>query len=195
MENILQFIQSNIVWAPYMILGLLLLAGLCLPVSEDAMLFISALLAANNPEYFYHFLICVFLGAYFSDLIAYWLGRILGPKIWNFKIVEKTVSKDKIKTMSGYFEKYGFITLIFGRFVPFGFRNAMFISAGLSKMNFSKFMLADLIACTISTAVYFPLYYFLGAPVIEYVKKGNFVIFGIFIAVVSVIYLVKRNKK
>ena len=43
-----QFAQTHIHLAPFAIFGLLLLAGLNIPVSEDAMLFLSAILATQH---------------------------------------------------------------------------------------------------------------------------------------------------
>ena len=43
MEELIQIIQANIQYAHFIIFGALLLAGLNIPVSEDAMLFISAI--------------------------------------------------------------------------------------------------------------------------------------------------------
>lgn len=194
MEEMLQIIQQNVVWAPYIIFGLLILAGFNMPVSEDVMMFTSAILAVKNPDYLVPLLVGVFLGAYLSDLIAYWLGRILGPKLWKIKFFANMVSQEKITTISNYYERFGVLTLILGRFIPFGVRNALFITAGLGKMNFTKFALSDLLACTISTAVFFPLYYFFGTTVIEYVKKGNIIIFST-AAIVALVLLWRKKRK
>ncbi len=194
MENIIEFINIHVAWAPLIIFGLLILAGFNLPVSEDLMLFTSAVLAANNPQYLFPLLLGVFAGAYLSDLIAYWLGRTLGPKLWNIKLFAKMVSTDKITMISNYYDKYGVLTLIFGRFIPFGVRNALFISAGLGKMNFFKFSMSDLLACIISTAVYFPLYYFYGESVIHYIKQGNIIIFTLATIILITILIRKRKQ-
>lgn len=65
MEELIPFIQANIHHAHYIIFTTLLLAGLNIPVSEDAMIFISALLASKHPEYLPHLFIAVYLGAFF----------------------------------------------------------------------------------------------------------------------------------
>tara|TARA_B100000925_G_scaffold291479_1_gene279675 strand:+ start:1458 stop:2054 length:597 start_codon:yes stop_codon:yes gene_type:complete len=193
METFIQFIQENGANAHFIIFGLLLLAGFNIPVSEDGMLFISALIATKYPENFYLLFFGVYLGAYFSDLICYWLGRYLGPKIWNIKLFAKMVSPEKVDKLGGFYKKYGVFTLLFGRFIPFGVRNGLFLTAGLTKMNFLKFALTDLLACTISCTLFFNLYYKFGETVIEYVKKGNIIIFSIFITGI-VIYLLKKKK-
>ncbi|MAW07600.1 MAG: alkaline phosphatase [Halobacteriovoraceae bacterium] len=193
METFIQFIQENAANAHFIIFGLLLLAGFNIPVSEDGMLFVSALIASKYPENFYHLFFGVFLGAYFSDLICYTLGRYLGPKIWNIQFFAKMVSRERVQQLSSFYEKYGVFTLIFGRFIPFGVRNGLFLTAGLGKMNFLKFALSDLLACTISCTLFFNLYYKFGETVIEYVKKGNVVIFSIF-SVLVLIFLLKKKK-
>ena len=195
MEDIVLYIQQNADMAPFMIFGLLLLAGLNIPVSEDVMLFISAMLAVQRPDLFWPLFAGVFAGAFFSDLIAYSLGRFLGPKLWNIRWFAKMVSPESVDKMAGFYDRFGVLTLILGRFIPFGVRNALFLTAGLSKMNFIRFALSDLLAATISCSFYFWLYHTYGETVIEYVKKGNMVIFGIAITVVVVIVIRKRQAK
>ncbi|MCH9697485.1 MAG: DedA family protein [Gammaproteobacteria bacterium] len=192
MEDLIAFIQANIDYAPWIIFGALLLAGFNIPVSEDGMIFISAVLASTHPGTRLPFFLGVYGGAYFSDLICYWLGRLIGPKLFKIRFFASMASPEKIEKVSYYFERYGILTLIFGRFIPFGFRNAMFLTAGFSKMNFIKFALADLVACTISVMTYFYLYYQYGEAVIESVKDANIIIFAI--AVSGLIgYLIYRR--
>ncbi len=194
MEAILAWIMSHVMYAPYVIFGLLLLAGLNVPVSEDAMLFISGVLAAKNPEYLVHLFLGVYLGAYLSDIIAYSLGRFLGPKLWRIRFFAKMVTPEKIDKVAGFYARNGFLTLLIGRFIPFGVRNALFLSAGFTKMNFTKFAIYDWIATTLSCSLFFSLYYKYGETVIEYVKKGNMILFSIFLIGV-IFYFVKQKKK
>ena len=195
MEDLLIYIQSNVEYAHWIIFSALLLAGFNIPVSEDGMLFISALLASKNPELKYHLFFGVYAGAYFSDLICYWLGRTLGPKIWQVKFFAKMVSKEKVEQITNFYQKYGMATLLFGRFIPFGVRNGLFLTAGLGKMNFLKFAAADLIACTISCTLFFNLYFNFGESVIEYVKKGNIIIFSVLLAALAIWFMTKKMKR
>lgn len=196
MDTALELIQANITYAPYIIFGLLLLAGFNLPVSEDIMLFTSALLAAKHPEMKYIFFIAVFLGCYLSDLICYFvMGRYLGIKIFKIKFFANMVSTEKIEQISDFYKRYGIMTLILGRFIPFGVRNALFISAGIAKMPALKFALSDLLACTISSVFFFYIYFTFGESVIEVVKKGNIIIFSIAVLVVAALYIKKKANK
>lgn len=182
--------------APYIIFGLLLLAGFNLPVSEDIMLFTSALLAIKNPELLYPLFFAVFAGAYLSDVICYAvMGRYLGEKIFKIKFFKSMAPPEKLAQVSAFYEKYGIITLILGRFIPFGVRNALFLTAGLGKMNAVKFLISDLIACTISCVTFFAIYYTYGESVIEYVKKFNLIIFAVAAVVGTIFYLRGRKQK
>jgi len=193
MEELIQIIQANIQYAHFIIFGVLLLAGLNIPVSEDAMLFISAILASQNPEYLMQLFIGVYLGAYFSDLICYSLGRMIGPKLFEIRFFANMVPPERITKISTYYEKYGVVTLILGRFIPFGIRNALFLTAGLGKMNFIKFALSDLLACTISSVSFFSLYYFYGESVIAYIKQGNMLFFSLALVLLGVFWFRKKQ--
>ena len=193
MEDLIQLIQANIHHAHYIIFATLLLAGLNIPVSEDAMIFISALLASKHPDYLPHLLIGVYLGAYFSDLISYSLGRFVGPKLFTIRFFAKMVPPERITKISAYYQKYGVITLILGRFIPFGVRNALFLTAGLGKMNFIKFALSDLLACTISTISFFTLYFHYGESVINYIKQANILIFALVFILLGVFWYRKKR--
>ncbi len=193
MEQALSYIQSNIELAPYLVCGLLLLAGLNIPVSEDAMIFVSAMLAAAQPDNTVRLFTGLFLGAYISDVMCFYLGFYFGEKLWKIKWFASMVKKDNVSKMNTFYEKYGALTLIFGRFIPFGVRNGLFLTAGISKMKPMKFILSDFVACMISVCVYFYLYFKYGQSVVEAIKRSNYVIFAL--ALSFVLFLVMKKKK
>ena len=197
MESVLtdltNFAMSNAEIAPLLIFGALLLAGLNLPVSEDLMLLTSALIAVERPELLWQLFAGVYAGAFFSDIICYWLGRSLGPKLWKIKWFAKMVKQETVEKVGGFYERYGILTLLLGRFIPFGVRNGLFLTAGLSKMNFLKFALSDLLAATITCSLYFWLYYTYGNAMVEIIKHSNVVIFSV--ALIAVVVMVIRRRK
>ena len=193
-EQIIDFIQAHMEVAPYLIFGLLLLAGLKLPVPEDVMLFTAAFMSVKNPHMLIPLFIAVFLGAYFSDLISYAWGRFLGPKLMKVKFFARNLPPKKMEKVQKFLEEYGILTLIIGRFIPFGVRNTMFMTSGMSKMNPYKFALADFIACVLTCSSYFYLYYRFGEQMVELIKRFNMLIFGLFILVV-LFYIIKKYKK
>lgn len=194
MDQLILLIEQNVHLAPYIIFGALLLAGFNLPVSEDLMIIISSVLAVENPQLLPYLFIAVYLGAYFSDLICYGLGRKFGHRLWNIRVFAKMVKREKIVKINLFYKKYGIITLILGRFIPFGVRNGLFLTAGLGKMKFIHFALADLLACTISVSILFTLTYFIGNEIIQFVKKFNLIVFITAILVIVGIWFFKSKK-
>lgn len=196
MEAFLDFVQANVQWAPYAFLGLLLLAGFNLPVSEDLMLLTSALIAIKNPQMKIELFLGVYLGAYLSDLICYgFVGRYMGEKIFKIKFFANMISTEKLNKVNDFYHQYGVLTLIIGRFIPFGVRNALFITAGLGKMNALKFAISDFIACTISCSFFFWLYFTYGESVIDIVKRGNIILFTIFAAAITGWFVHKKIRE
>ena len=138
LSDLMQYVTTNAEMAPWIIFGLLLLAGFNLPVSEDLMLLTSALIAQQRPELMWQLFAGVFAGAYFSDLICYGLGRTLGPKLWQIKWFAKMVDREHVDKIGGFYEKYGPLTLLLGRFIPFGVRNGLFLYSRIEQDAFSK---------------------------------------------------------
>lgn len=199
MDSIFDFIIAQAPYAHFYIFGLFLLAGLNVPVSEDVLIIAGAIISVKfAPENAIWLLLACYMGAYVSDLISYCLGRTLGVKILSVKPFSKLIDKKKLDTVSGFFDRYGALTLFFGRFIPFGVRNALFLSAGISKMNFAKFAIVDLLACTMTTAILFTL----GRNFAEnyeqlfgYIGESKWIIAAVAITVISIIVIIKKRKK
>ncbi|MDP1608218.1 MAG: DedA family protein [Chlamydiales bacterium] len=197
MDSIIEFIFQHASYAHWIVFSALMLAGFNIPISEDLMIIFSAILAATVvPENTAKLFTAVFLGCYISDWVCYWIGRKWGPKLWNIRWFAKTFDQKKLSLIQSYYEKYGFKTLLIGRFIPFGVRNGLFLTAGLGKMHFGKFILSDGIACICSNTALFLLAYHGSRNVdalIGAIKTFNLFIFGAF--VVSLIGLIWYKKK
>jgi len=198
MDTIVQFFFDHAQHAHWIVFGALMLAGLNIPISEDLMIILSAVLAATVvPENTIELFLGVFLGCYLSDWVCYWIGRKFGPKLWQIKWFAKTVPQKRLEAIHKYYEKYGFWTLVIGRFIPFGVRNCLFLSAGAGKMNFGKFILSDGIACIISNTVLFTLAYYAGRnyeALLQFVKTFNIFLFALFlVSIIGVIWYKRKT--
>ena len=199
MESIINLIYEHAHHAHWIVFGMLMLAGINVPISEDLMIIISAILAANVvPENLLILFLAVFLGCYLSDWVSYWIGRTLGRKLWDIRWFANTIKKKRLEQAQKFYKKYGFFTLLLGRFIPFGVRNCLFITAGLGRMHFGKFLLSDGIACILSNSLLFWLAYTLGKNyhiLMHYVKAFNTVIFALFVVTIICIIWYKIRKK
>lgn len=198
METIIQFLFEHAAYAHWIVFGALMLAGFNIPISEDLMIIMSALLASTViPENTAKLFLAVFLGCYLSDWVCYGIGRTLGRRLWSFRFFAKTFDPKRLDQIQNYYEKYGIWTLILGRFIPFGVRNGLFLTAGMGRMPFLKFILSDGLACLISNTTLFTLTYTLGRNytlLFGWLKAFNLVLFALFlITVISVIWYKRRQ--
>lgn len=195
----LAFFIDYALQAHWIIFCLFILAGFNLPISEDFLIISAGVIASTLvPENTWKLFTAVFLGAYLSDWMAYWIARKLGPNLWKWRWFARMVSKKKIEQMQSYYNKYGMVTLLIGRFIPFGVRNCLFITAGISQMNFLKFILADGIACIISNSVLFAITFYSGKNyelLLQHLKIINIVLFVVFVIALILFFWYKKGKK
>ncbi|HON79064.1 MAG TPA: DedA family protein, partial [Spirochaetota bacterium] len=197
-ENTCMDLLSNILTtlAPqihFIAFGLLILSGLNFPISEDLVFILSAAISVTYaPDNLYFAYAGCIMGAYTSDFIAYALGRFAGRKLFTTPFFKKLLPEEKLHKMEFYFMKYGAKTVLFGRFIPFGVRNIIFISAGFSKMRFPRFMVADIIPLSITSSLLFYLGYRFGEhyrDILPYLDRYKIVLFGLFLTAILFILL------
>ena len=129
-----------------------------------------------------------------SDLITYAIGRALGPKLWQYRYFNRIISAQRVVRIKHFYNKNGLLTILIGRFIPFGLRSALFVTAGFSKMNWVRFSLYDLFAVTVTSSTYFFLYYTFAVDVVEYIKKGHLAIISV-VGVIILIAIFNKHRK
>lgn len=179
METIVEFISLHASSAHWIIFTLLMLAGLNFPISEDILLIVGGAIASTCiPQDTYYLFGWIFLGCWISAWETYWIGRVLGPKLYQVSWFSRVITKKRIARLHHYYEKFGVFTFIIGRFIPGGIRNALFLSSGLGKMPFLKFIIRDGLACSISVTTIFTIGYYFGenyAIILHYFKTYNLI--------------------
>lgn len=163
LESLFFYVCEHVHYAPWILFGLLLLTGLCLPISEDLLLISGGAIASTClREHTIELYLWLFSGSLLAAWEAYWIGRLMGPKLYQVPVFKSIVTPHRLDALRGYYAKFGLFTFIFGRFCPGGIRNALFMSSGLSKIPFQKFIVRDTLACLISTLSFFFLGYKFG---------------------------------
>lgn len=199
MESLIEWILSHAEHAHWFLFVTILLAGFNIPISADILIVVAGFLAATIiPEHVWHLYLSIFLGCYFSAWIAYWFGRLLGNRFCQYRWFQKLIPPQRLEKIGRFYSKHGFWTLMLGRFIPFGIRNCIFMSSGISKLSFIKFALWDLIACFTWTALSFYAFFSLGQhyhQVFSHLKIINIIIFLAFSVTVIGFIWYKRKKK
>lgn len=163
MESIFTYICEHADQAHYIFLVLLILAGFNFPISEDVLLLTGgAIVSRCIPDQYLHLYLWMFFGCWLSGWEAYWLGRLVGPKLYQYRWFHRILNPRRIENLHYYYEKFGIWTFILGRLIPGGVRNALYITSGMGKMHFGLFALRDFIAALISTNIVFYIGYLFG---------------------------------
>ncbi len=198
MGSIQSFIIEHANHAHWYFFGAVLLAGFNVPISIDIVMLLGALLAATIiPENMWIIFISLSVGCYLSAWIAYWMGRLLGRALLHFKFFNKLLPPERLQRTKVFYEKYGLWTLLIGRFIPFGVRNCLFMTTGMSKLSFRSFVLRDALACSIWSTTAFFTFYSLGQNykvLYYYLKTFNILIFSLFgVAVIGFVWYKRRK--
>lgn len=163
MEAILDYLCAHADQAHLVIVGLLLLAGLNMPFSEDLLVIAGGMITATCvPERLWLMFSWIYAGCVVSAYIAYSLGRLLGPHVHKIPWIHHAVSPERVESLGAWLRRFGLLTFFIGRMIPFGVRNALFITCGLSRMPFLSFAWRDALSALFSTSLLFYLGFLFG---------------------------------
>jgi membrane-associated protein len=104
----------------------------------DSLLFVAgALWAANGMEA--HWLALTLIGAALcGDNVNYWIGRLLGPRVFSWEN-SRLFNRRALDRTHDFYERHGGKTIIMARFVPLVRTFAPFV-AGIGKMAYARFL-------------------------------------------------------
>ena len=120
-----------------------LLVGFFLP--GDSLLFALGLFIASGqidvPLWLAVLLLA--LSAFAGDQTGYWIGRKLGPAVFN-KPKSRLFHPKNVEAAHNFFERYGSRAVILAHFVPI-MRTFIPVSAGIAKLSWRKYTIYNLI--------------------------------------------------
>jgi membrane-associated protein len=160
----------------------------------DSLLFAVGALSALGSFNIILIVSLLWLAAFLGDTVNYWIGYYFGEKlISNPKI---PIKQEHINKTQIFYEKYGGKTIILARFIPIVRTFAPFV-AGISKMNYKKFIFFNAVGGFVWVfSLTFLGYFFGNIPLI----KNNFSLVVLIIILFSLLpiifeYLKKLTKK
>lgn len=176
---------------PYVLIGLGVMvfieSGLLFPfLPGDSLLFTAGLLASSGIIHVPVWLVIVvaFAAAALGDQVGYWLGHRFGRRL--FKPDARLLKTRYLDEAETFFQKYGGLALILGRFVPV-VRTYVPLAAGASKYHYRKFLLWNLTGAAAWTVIVSVLGVVLGQ--IPFVRT-HIDVLAILVVVVSILPIV-----
>ncbi|MGE0102948.1 MAG: DedA family protein [Blastocatellales bacterium] len=148
----------------------------------DSLLFAIGALSAKGGLNIYTIFILLSIAAILGDTVNYWIGHMVGPKIF-VKTNSRWLNRKHLERTHEFYEKYGGKTIIIARFVPIIRTFAPFV-AGIGAMTYSKFLLYNVVGGLVWIGGFLGAGYLFGnIPVI----KRNFTLVIFAIIVISIL--------
>ncbi|HAJ34231.1 MAG TPA: DedA family protein [Chloroflexi bacterium] len=152
------------VWT-YVLLFLVIFAETGLVVTPflpgDSLLFAAGAIAALVPDTLNITLLILVLSAaaILGDTANYWIGHWVGPRAFSGKV--RFLKKEHLDRTNAFYAKHGGKTIILARFVPIVRTFAPFV-AGIGAMNYSKFIVYNVVGGVAWVTIFTLLGYFFG---------------------------------
>ena len=149
----------------------------------DSLLFVAGAVAASAPALDVHVLVALLIAAaILGDSVNYAIGHYIGPKVFD-KPDSRWFRQEYLRRTQEFYDRYGGVTIIIGRFVPIVRTFAPFL-AGVAGMSYRRFLSYNVIGAVLwITSLVYAGYLFGNIPWV----KSNLTLIVIGIVVVSLI--------
>jgi membrane protein DedA with SNARE-associated domain len=98
-------------------------------------------------------------GVLSGDIVLYWVGRYWGENVLNWPTVRLVLTPTRVQWLQAAYRRNAIKTIVTARLVM-GLRAAAFLTAGMARVPFWKFIVADTGAAALGVPFLFGLAYF-----------------------------------
>jgi membrane protein DedA with SNARE-associated domain len=179
------------------IIAILTLTGTGLPIPEELPIVTAGLLSAHGQMNPWLALAACLIGAISGDCVMYWIGRRFGRSVvrehpWYAHFV-KPEREAEIEKM---IEQHGLKVFLLARFLV-GFRSPVYLTAGILRVSFRRFLLTDLFCASLVIGLFFGLSFFFGEAITTLIHDAEIGVTVVVLAALAVggFYLWRRHRK
>ena len=141
------------------VFAVLVLGSLGVPIPEEMPIITAAVLSHEGIVRWWLALPLCMLGVLSGDLVLYWVGRHWGEQVLNWRVVRLVLSPAREQWLKAAYRRHTLKTVVTARHVM-GLRAAAFLTAGIARVSFWKFVVADAGAAVVGVPLGFGLAYF-----------------------------------
>ena len=141
------------------VFAVLLLGSLGVPIPEEMPIIAAAVLSHEGIVRWWLALPVCLLGVLSGDMVLYWVGRHWGEQVLNWRMVRLVLTPAREQWLKAAYRRHALKTVVTARHVM-GLRAAAFLTAGIARVSFWKFVVADAGAAVLGVPLVFGLAYF-----------------------------------
>jgi membrane protein DedA with SNARE-associated domain len=141
------------------IFAVLLLGSLGVPIPEEMAVIAAAVLSHEGIVRWWLALPVCLAGVLSGDIVLYWVGRYWGENVLNWPTVRLVLTPTRVQWLQAAYRRNAIKTIVTARLVM-GLRAAAFLTAGMARVPFWKFIVADTGAAALGVPFLFGLAYF-----------------------------------
>jgi membrane protein DedA with SNARE-associated domain len=182
-------------WSYLGLIGVLLAAGLGLPLPEDIPLLAAGWLVYKGDADLELMIITGLCGVLLGDTVLFMMGRWYGMRILDHRFLRRIAKPWLLARAKALYDDHGAKILFAARFMP-GFRAVVFLNAGIFRVPYWKFIALDGGAALISV----PVWIWVGAKFSEHIhhllgeaRIASYVIGGALVIAILVWILWERH--
>lgn len=193
----LQYLVSHMSYG--VIVLVLVITGSGIPVPEEVVVILAAVASrADQLEPWAAFAACV-VGSLGGDCLMYFIGYHFGHGVLrDHPLISRHLTTEREQRIERMISQYGFRVYFLARFLV-GIRSPVFLTAGILRVPFRRFLLVDLVSATAVISLFFGLGYYFAENIMSWLKwiRRAEVALSIAVAVgvaALVVYIWRRRK-
>ncbi len=175
---------------------LMILTGAGLPLPEEVFIVTAGVLSATPDANVNPFIAlgCCLLGALVGDCVMYWIGYHFGRGVLrDRRWFSRWVTPEREEHIEEMFHLHGLKVFFVARFLV-GLRTPVYLTAGILRLSFKKFVLIDLVCAATVVSSFFGLAYYFGANISKWIRRGQLgLTISVVIAVACVAFFLWRR--
>jgi membrane protein DedA with SNARE-associated domain len=181
--------EELLAWGYIGIIVFLILTGCGLPIPEEVPIVWAGWAASNGNLDPWLALGSCFIGAIVGDIIMYGIGRRFGRRLLQKRAwFASMLTPEKERKIEEMFRHHGLKVLFVSRFLV-GVRSPIYITAGILKVPFKRFVLVDTFCAAVMITVFYGLAYKYGDTIARWIRQAELAV-TITIGVLAIIALV-----
>jgi membrane protein DedA with SNARE-associated domain len=181
--------EDLLAWGYVGIIVFLILTGCGLPIPEEVPIVAAGWAAAQGNLDPWLALGSCFIGAVVGDVIMYGIGRRFGRRLLQKRAwFASMLTPEKEHKIEEMFRHHGLKVLFVSRFLV-GVRSPIYITAGILKVPFKRFVLVDTFCAAVMITVFYGLAYKYSESIARWIRQAELAV-TITIGVLAIIALV-----